>query len=322
MSAHLRIVVAPDAFVGLLTALEVAQAVAAGWATAAPADDLHLVTLSDGGPGFAAVMSRCAGTATPTVYVDGADAVDARGGSAQLGRRIAVAVATGASRIVVGVAGVAGGLASRSDGGYGALLALGALERSGGGGELALAPALARLSGAELVIATDVDDTAGAVPSWLPPAARPLAGRDGAGAQGGLGLALLALGATRVNASQLTIDAAGLADLIAGPIAGQGVADLVITGERVVGWHSRRGRVLAGVARTAVTYGAPVVALCADVQIGRRETANLGLEAVYALAPALAASTSAGPTSAGPMVDAVSATAARVARTWSRPDLR
>jgi glycerate kinase len=48
----MRVVFAPDAFSGTLTAGQVAMAMAEGWSAAAPADDLVLMPLSDGGPGF------------------------------------------------------------------------------------------------------------------------------------------------------------------------------------------------------------------------------------------------------------------------------
>ena len=52
----MRVLLAPDCFTGTLTALEAAQALAAGWAAAAPRDDLDLCPLSDGGPGLLEVL--------------------------------------------------------------------------------------------------------------------------------------------------------------------------------------------------------------------------------------------------------------------------
>ena len=45
------IVIAPDSFKGSLSAREVAEAVAAGWRTVRPADDLVLIPQADGGEG-------------------------------------------------------------------------------------------------------------------------------------------------------------------------------------------------------------------------------------------------------------------------------
>src|SRR5690349_681283 len=47
-----RVLLAPDCFTGTLSALAAAEALAAGWRRARPADELVLQPLSDGGPGF------------------------------------------------------------------------------------------------------------------------------------------------------------------------------------------------------------------------------------------------------------------------------
>jgi glycerate kinase len=52
-----RVVLAPDSFTGTLTARQAAQALAAGWSRLAPADELDVCPLSDGGPGFVDVLS-------------------------------------------------------------------------------------------------------------------------------------------------------------------------------------------------------------------------------------------------------------------------
>jgi glycerate 2-kinase len=53
-----RVLVAPDSFTGTLTAPEAARAIAAGWARHAPADELDVCPLSDGGPGFVDVLAE------------------------------------------------------------------------------------------------------------------------------------------------------------------------------------------------------------------------------------------------------------------------
>src|SRR4051794_2574432 len=53
----MRVVVAPDSFGGTLTALEAADAIAAGWRDHAPTDTVEPVALSDGGPGFVYVLA-------------------------------------------------------------------------------------------------------------------------------------------------------------------------------------------------------------------------------------------------------------------------
>ncbi len=48
----MRVVVAPDKFAGTLSAVEAAAAIARGWRAVAPYDELVVVPMSDGGPGF------------------------------------------------------------------------------------------------------------------------------------------------------------------------------------------------------------------------------------------------------------------------------
>ncbi|MCA1721766.1 MAG: glycerate kinase, partial [Actinobacteria bacterium] len=53
----MRVLIAPDGFGGTLSPAQAACAIAAGWASVAPADELDLAPLSDGGPGFAEVLA-------------------------------------------------------------------------------------------------------------------------------------------------------------------------------------------------------------------------------------------------------------------------
>ena len=57
----MRVLVAPDKFAGTLTAVEAAEAIATGWARHAPADELDLAPMSDGGPGFVDVLHAALG---------------------------------------------------------------------------------------------------------------------------------------------------------------------------------------------------------------------------------------------------------------------
>ncbi len=129
----------------------------------------------------------------------------------------------------------------------------------------------------------------------------------GAGAAGGLGFALLALGGRRVAGVQAVADAAGLAARLEG-------ADLVLTGEGSFDWQSLRGKVVAGVARVAAGHAVPVVVVAGQVAVGRRELAVAGVEAAYAVASTEAevAASSAAP------ARALAERTARVARTWHR----
>jgi glycerate kinase len=128
----------------------------------------------------------------------------------------------------------------------------------------------------------------------------------GAGAGGGLGAALLALGAVREPGLALVARAVGLADAVA-------TADLVVTGEGSLDPTSLRGKVVGGVAAMAAEAAVPCIALAGQVGVGRREAAAAGLEAAYAVADAVGLDAAL----ARP-AEELAALAARVAREWSR----
>lgn len=225
-----------------------------------------------------------------------------------VGQLVRAAVDAGARRVVVGLGGTA-----TNDGGAGFLAALGVRREDEAGerlepGGLALARA-ARLVGrppdVQLVAATDVDNPLlgvhgatqvfgpqkGATPDELQALEDALArwadlveahlgtsARDlpGAGAAGGLGFALLALGASRVPGFEVVADAVGLAAQVAS-------ADLVVTGEGRLDGSSTRGKVVSSVARLAMEHGVPCVAVAGEVLLGRREAGAAGLAETYAL---------------------------------------
>lgn len=191
----MRVLICPDKFAGTLSAPEAAAAVAEGWLSAAPGDEMVLRPLADGGPGFVDVLAQALGgrripvtTTDPlgrpaagevllagtTAYVESAQAcglhllaVEERDPkvttSYGLGLLIAAAVEAGASEIVVGLGGSA-----TNDAGAGMLAALGAapLDESGlalpyGGLPLITAASLGgvpQLRQVRLVAATDVDN--------------------------------------------------------------------------------------------------------------------------------------------------------------------
>ncbi|MFI6329387.1 glycerate kinase [Micromonospora chersina] len=192
----MRVLLCPDKFAGTLPAQEVAAAVAEGWRTVAPADELLIRPLADGGPGFVAVLAEALGgrlLPVPTVdplgrpaageilltddgvaYLESAQACGLHLLSAAerdpkattsygLGLLVAAAVEAGARTVVIGLGGSA-----TNDGGAGMLTPLGVtpLDEAGralpyGGAALAAVAALdgaPRLRGAALVAATDVDN--------------------------------------------------------------------------------------------------------------------------------------------------------------------
>ena len=127
-----------------------------------------------------------------------------------------------------------------------------------------------------------------------------------AGAGGGLGHALLLLGARRVDGSDLVADLIGLSALVR-------EADLAVTGEGRFDWRSLRDSVPAVVSARAMAAGIPAVVLAGQVSVGRREAMTAGLSGAYAVCnrpPDL-------PGALADPVGTLEARAARIASTWS-----
>jgi len=69
----MKVLIAPDKFKGTLTAAQAARAIAAGWSSARPRDELRLLPMSDGGDGFGDILSSLiAAVAVTTETVDAA----------------------------------------------------------------------------------------------------------------------------------------------------------------------------------------------------------------------------------------------------------
>ncbi|MBD0292285.1 MAG: glycerate kinase [Jiangellaceae bacterium] len=254
-----------------------------------------------------------------------------------VGELVAVAVDAGARRVVVGLGG-----SGTNDAGAGLLAALGATSEPAGAltagvdglAELRsvdLEPARRRLTGAVLVAASDVDnpllglrgatnvfgpqkgiaaerliEVDGALSRFAHLAGRAPADTPGAGAAGGLGYALLLLGARRVAGFATVADALGIADAVR-------AADLVLTGEGRLDWQSMSGKVVSGVAALAGQAMRPCVVLAGDVQIGSRELRANGIESAYSVIDVVGTAAA-----FGDPAESLATVAARVARTWSR----
>jgi glycerate kinase len=364
----MRVLIAPDKFAGTLTAVEAAAAIGEGWRRRDPDDELDLVPMADGGPGFVHVLHAALGgdllDATVTgpygddvpgsvLIVDGTGYVESaqacglnltpearrdpeRATSRGVGELVAAAVDAGAHRVVVGLGG-----SGTNDGGAGLLAALGAtavpdraLDRGPRGlsglASVDLTRARRRLEGVTLVAATDVDNPLlgliGATNVFGPQKGvdqgrlqavdamleRLAAATDkktalakGAGAAGGLGFALLLLGATREPGVALVAAAVGLEQKAA-------TADLVVTGEGAFDFSSRSGKVPYGVAEIAGRALAPCIALAGQVLVGSREMRALGVESAYSVVD-LVGQEAAFSDPAG----SLATLAERVARTWS-----
>jgi glycerate kinase len=258
-----------------------------------------------------------------------------------VGELVAAARDDGVAEVVVGLGGSA-----TTDGGSGLLAALGvvAVDAAGvplppGGAALARCARLdgtPDLRGVSLVAAADVDNPLlgtygaaavfgpqkgadGAVVAALDAALATFADvlaaafradvRDepGAGAAGGLGGALLALGARRVSGADLVRELTGLDAALEG-------AGLAVSGEGSFDWQSLRGKLVTAVARSAAARGVPCVVLAGQVSVGRREAAAVGIDAAYSV------SDDAGGVSASLADPAgtLTALAEKVARRWSR----
>lgn len=229
-----------------------------------------------------------------------------------VGQLLTAALDAGATRIVVGL----GGSATNDGGaGMLAALGLARHDADGerlapGGAALT---GLARLEGGadprladvELIAASDVDspllglygasavfgpqkgasrqDVAlldGALRCWADVLERHLgvAVRDepGAGAGGGLGAALLALGARREPGIALVQQLVGLPARVAR-------AELVVTGEGTLDGSSLVGKVVSGVAALTAAEAVVCLVLAGAVRVGRRELGAAGIEAAYSL---------------------------------------
>jgi len=268
-----RIVIAPDKLKGTYDAAAAAAALAAGWRSRRPADELELVPLADGGEGTAAALlaARGGGWRPAAAHDALGRPVDARyawlgAGEAALdvaescgmwrvadlppdpldassfgaGELMAAAIADGAVRVVVGVGGTAS-----SDGGEGLRQGLGVVP-----------------PGVELVAALDVDNPLlgeqgaaavyapqkGATPAQvaelearLAALALPTAGLPGAGAGGGIGAMLMALGARALPGAGLVLDEVGFDGRLAG-------CNLCITAEGRIDGQTLRGKTVSAVA--------------------------------------------------------------------------
>ncbi|MDX3663791.1 glycerate kinase [Streptomyces sp. ID05-26A] len=136
---------------------------------------------------------------------------------------------------------------------------------------------------------------------------KPVSDISGAGAAGGLGAALLSLGATVTSG-------AGLVRALTGLDAALDDADVVITGEGSFDWQSLRGKLITAVAGGAAERGIPCLAIAGQVTVGRREMGAAGVHAAYSVSEHVGSVHK----SIADARKSVIATAGHVARQWSR----
>lgn len=229
-----------------------------------------------------------------------------------VGELVADAVAAGVSRVVVGLGGSActdGGAGMLAALGV-AVHDAGGVPVADGGAALAEVAAVSGLDAAlpadvDLVVAGDVDSpltgVLGAARVFGPQkgadadavvaldaaltrfgevlgaaAGRPgLAGEPGAGAAGGLGAALVALGASRESGG-------GLVRALVGLDAAVDAADLVVTGEGSFDMQSLRGKITSVVAEQARDRDTPCLVLAGRIHVGGGEAYEHGVHGMYA----------------------------------------
>jgi len=203
-----------------------------------------------------------------------------------VGQLVAAALDAGADRIVVGLGG-----SSCTDGGRGLVEALGGL-----------ATAKEKLAGVELIAASDVEHPLlgpmgaarvfgpqkGADPAtvevleqrmtaWAAQLGDTVSPLPGAGAAGGLGAALLALGGRRESGAAVIAEFTGLADDIS-------AADVIVTGEGRFDDQSLHGKVVSALADGAKARGVPVLVLAGQVTLDPAALAEAGITAAHAIA--------------------------------------
>lgn len=235
-----------------------------------------------------------------------------RASSYGLGQAIVAALEHGCREVVVGLGGSAntdGGAGMLQALGGRLTTATGAPVARGGIGlrdlvHVDLDPARERLNGIHIVAACDVtnpllgDDGAahvygpqkGATPDqvqeldrWLASLAKIIDGpgpgvahRPGAGAAGGTGYALLALGAEFRQGTDVVLDLLGFREGLSG-------IDLVVTGEGSLDSQSLNGKAPIGVAQRAVEAGLRVVAVAGRVTLTGEQVRAVGFAQAYAL---------------------------------------
>lgn len=96
----------------------------------------------------------------------------------------------------------------------------------------------------------------------------------GAGAGGGIGYGLLALGAKRESGLQIVFEVTNFEDKLS-------EADLLVTGEGSLDWQTLTGKVIVGLAQKAQKYGVATIAMAGRVLAGKRELAAAGIVGAY-----------------------------------------
>lgn len=297
----MRVLVATDG-IGGLDSLAAGQALAAGWAEAG--HQVAVVPLAAGGPSLErAVAALAGGRPGPAgFWVASAAGLAGRFADLPAAGRIVVDLTTdpapGAGPTDAGealLAALPGSPVSRHEPLAGLDL-VGVVRRDETARTLlGLRGAVAEKAfadGLETAARLAAEATAAA---WL--ARHGLTDQPGAGAAGGAGAVILALGGRLSGGTVLCAELAGLHRTLA-------AADLVVTGCTDFHIGNRGGEVVGFVADAAESLLVPCVVFAEVSEVGRREMRTFGVEAAHTVDP-------------GPPQEALRATAVRIARGWS-----
>jgi glycerate kinase len=342
-----KIVLAPDSFKGSLSALAACQALQNGAARAFPGATFEWCPLADGGEGTLEALIAATGGFTKTLPVRGplGEDVEANWGILPDGkgviemaqasgltlstpeRRDALAATTWGTGQLIKAALVAGcreilvglGGSATTDGGAGALSALGAIFRDRH--QVVLRPGGAALAGLESIDLRYFNERLSrASLTLLCDVTNPLCGPHGAariyGPQKGASpedvevldgaLARFALVAQKMGHDVAQIPGAGAAGGLAfglmafakaqvrsgievvleasGFAAKLEGADMVLTGEGSLDTQTLQGKTIAGVCHAARAAGVPVVAFGGRVELSSDALQELGLQDAFAIA--------------------------------------
>lgn len=132
-----------------------------------------------------------------------------------------------------------------------------------------------------------------------------LGAQAGAGACGGIGLAVLALGGVLRTGPGLALSEDAVATRVRG-------ADLLVTGCSVFDFASRGGGVVAAIAQASADALCPCIAVAGEVLIGGREMRTLGVESAYAVRESAVDD----PTGGDVTADELRSLVDRVGRSW------
>lgn len=294
----MKVVVASDKYKGCLTSQEVGRAISAGINDAIADAEVTVVGIADGGDGIAAAIGATDAVVIETAQIVGLAITpeECRNplvlSTRRVGEAIRGAIESGARRIIVGLGGSA-----TCDGGSGLLAAMGArfcdrcgivFEPCGGAdleriAEIDIDDVLRLVAGVEIIGACDVDNPLcgerGAARVFAPQKGADavaveriergmvgygallgagVAEARGAGAAGGMGAALIAMGGRLCRGIDIVLDEIDFDGLIAD-------ADLVITGEGHIDGQTVMGKAPWGVILRCISRGVRVAAFGGQV---------------------------------------------------------